>query len=132
MVKLKNEIKFIFVHYITTPVNPIASINMLITSTPGGPATHTHSKAHTTTDTRPPTDVKTTSNKVHTPPPLTQGCKDTLSPIQNTNPFSKHISKQLLNGKVPSHEVNTFTHIKGLLYKKCYGLKSEILGTSHP
>ena len=27
------------------------------------------------------------------------------------------ISRRLLSGKAPSHEVNTFTHIKGLIYK---------------
>ena len=33
------------------------------------------------------------------------------------NPFCKHISKRLLNGKAPHHEFDTFTHVKGLLYK---------------
>ena len=37
--------------------------------------------------------------------------------MQRTDPFCKCISKWLLNGEAPSHEVNTFTHIKGLLYK---------------
>ena len=32
-------------------------------------------------------------------------------------PSCKCISKILLSGKTPSHEVNTFTHIKGLIYK---------------
>ena len=48
----------------------MASINMLVTSTPDGSATHTHSKTCTPTDTTPPKDVKTTSNtdKVNAPP----------------------------------------------------------------
>ena len=37
--------------------------------------------------------------------------------MQRMNPFCKHISKRLLSGKVPSHKVNTFSHIKGLIYK---------------
>ena len=37
--------------------------------------------------------------------------------MQCTDPFCKHISKCLLNGKAPHHESNTFTHVKGLLYK---------------
>ena len=44
--------------------------------------------------------------------------------------FLQMHSKWLLNSKAPSHEVDTFTHIKGLLYK--HGLKSKILGTAHP
>ena len=37
--------------------------------------------------------------------------------MQRTDPFCKCISKRLLNGKAPHHEVDTFTHVKGLLYK---------------
>ena len=37
--------------------------------------------------------------------------------MQRTDPFCKCISKSLLNGKAPHHEFNTFTHVKGLLYK---------------
>ena len=33
------------------------------------------------------------------------------------DPFCKHISKRLLSSKAPSHEADTFTHIKGLNYK---------------
>ena len=51
--------------------------------------------------------------------------------MQMTDPFYKCISKWLLNGKAPSYEADTFTYIKGLLYKNV-GLKSEIHGTSHP
>ena len=63
-----------------TLVTSPASINMLNTSSPDGPATHTHSKTCTPTDTTPPTVVKSTLNtdKVSAPPPLTEDCKDTL------------------------------------------------------
>ena len=37
--------------------------------------------------------------------------------MQRTDPFCKSISKRLLNGKAPHHEFDTFTHMKGLLYK---------------
>ena len=37
--------------------------------------------------------------------------------MQKTDLFWKCISKWLLNGKAPPHEVDTFTHIKDLLYK---------------
>ena len=33
------------------------------------------------------------------------------------DPFCKHISKRLLSGNAPSHQVNTFTHFEGLIYK---------------
>ena len=37
--------------------------------------------------------------------------------MQRTDPFCKCVSKQLLNGKAAQHETDTFTHMKGLLYK---------------
>ena len=52
-----------------------------------------------------------------TPKPLTAECLDTLLEMQRTNPFCKHISRRLLNGKSPHHELDTFTHVKGLMYK---------------
>ena len=38
--------------------------------------------------------------------------------MQKTDPFCKCISKRLLNVKAPNHEFDTFTHVKGLLYKQ--------------
>ena len=102
-----------------TPVSSNTSINMVVTSTPDGPATCTHSKTCTPTDTTTPTAVKSTSNtdNINACPPLKEDCKDTLQPMQKTDPFCKCISKWLLNGKAPSHEVDTFMLIRGLLYK---------------
>ena len=86
--------------------------NMMTTkSSPDRPATHTHSKTFTSPDTIPPVDVKSTLNTD------IADHKDTLQVMQKTDPFCKCISKWLLNGKAPFHEVDTFTHIKGLLYK---------------
>ena len=42
---------------------------------------------------------------------------EVLLQMQRTDPFCKHISKCLLNGKAPQHEIDTFIHIKALLYK---------------
>ena len=51
----------------------------------------------------------------------------TLLQMQRTHPFCKCISKRLLNGKAPHHKVNTFTHIKGLLYKHVLDAGKQIL-----
>ena len=37
--------------------------------------------------------------------------------MQGTDPFCKHISKHLSNGKAPKHKADLFSHVKGLLYK---------------
>ena len=102
-----------------TPVTPIALINILVTSTQDGPATHTCSKTCNTTNITPLTDPTTasTNGKVNTSPPLIEDQKDMLRLMKRTNSFCKCISKRLLSGKAPSHEVDTSTHIKGLIYK---------------
>ena len=94
-----------------TPATIAALINMLVTSTPDGPATHTCSKTCNTADTISTDTTSTSTNdKVYTPPTLTADQKDTLKLKQRTDPFCKCISKRLLSGKALSHEVNTFTH----------------------
>ena len=52
-----------------------------------------------------------------TPKPPTVDRLNALPQMQTTDPFCKCISKCLLNGKAPHHEFDTFTHVKGLLYK---------------
>ena len=42
---------------------------------------------------------------------------EALLQMQRTDPFCKCISKCLLNGKAPQYEIDTFTQVKGLLYK---------------
>ena len=83
---------------------------MFVTSTPGGPGTHIHSSTCNTADTTMPTDPTTTSvnDKVNAPPPPTEG---------QTLRLCKHISKRLLSGKAPFHEVDTFMYIKVSIYK---------------
>ena len=92
---------------------------MVVTSTLDGLATITCSKILTPTDTTPPTDAKSTSNadKVNGPLPLMEDCKDALQLMQRIDPFCKHISKWLLNGKAPYHDIDTFIHTQGLLYE---------------
>ena len=99
---------------------PTALINMLDTSTPDSSATHTHthSKMHNTDNTTPADSITASTNDTeNAPQPLTENRQDTLWLIQRTDLSCKHISKRLLSGKASSHEVDTFTHIKGLIYK---------------
>ena len=100
------------------PTMPTALINMLVTSTPDGPATHTCSKIHNNANTTPvdPTTAST-NDMANVPSPLTEDRKVTLRLMQRTDPFCKCIFIRLLSGKAPLHEVDTFTHPKGLIYK---------------
>ena len=62
-----------------------------------------------------------------TPKPLTADRLEALLQIQRTDPFCKCISKQLFNSKAPQHEFDTFTHVKGLLYKHVMDSGKHIL-----
>ena len=114
--------------------NATASINILVTSNPDGPGTCTCSKTLNPTDTTLPTDVKlkSTNDKVNAPPPLMEDCKDTLWLMQRTDPFCKHVSEWLLSGKTSWHEVDTFMHIKGLLYKHVMDSNQQFLALVIP
>ena len=52
--------------------------------------------------------------------------------MQRTDPFCKCISKHLLKGKAPHHEFDTFTHVKGLLYKHITGSGKPFLALVIP
>ena len=82
---------------------------------------HTRSHTQSTSDptSTPPVIPQLHISQDDTPMPksLTADQWDALLQMQRTDPFCKHISKRLLNGKAPHHEVDTFTHVKGLLYK---------------
>ena len=97
------------------------SINMLTASLNDGPAFHTRSHTQSTSDANsaPPTDPTPHISQDATPTPksLTADHLDALLQMQRTDPFCKCISKRLLNGKAPHHKFDTFTHVKGLLYK---------------
>ena len=97
------------------------SINMLTASFDDGPPFNTRSHTQSTSDSASalPTDTVPDLFLDATPTPksLTADCLHTLLQMQRTDPFFKCISKRLLNGKAPHHEFDTFTHVKGLLYK---------------
>ena len=104
-------------------VKPLAtSVNMLTASSTDGPAFHTKSRTQNTSSSTTSTPHPDTAPWISQEPttvlkPLTADRLEALLQMQKTDPFSKCISKRLLNGKAPHHEFDTFTHVKGLLYK---------------
>ena len=94
---------------------------MLTASFDDGPAFHTRSRTQSTSDSTSALHTDTaphiSQDATTTPKSLTTDHLDALLQMQRTDPFSKCISKRLLNGKAPHHEFDTFTHVKGLLYK---------------
>ena len=114
------------------PTNGKATIKMLTATNSDGPAFNTRSKTlhkcHANTDTEALsttpsresitpdlTSMETTEDI--TPKTLTVNRHETLLQMQKMGPFCKHISRWLLNGEVPQHKADLFTHINGLLYK---------------
>ena len=97
------------------------SFNILTTSSTDGPAFHTRSCTQNTSGTtltpHPDTTPQISQEPTTTPKPLTAECLDALLQMQRTDTFCKHIFRRLLNGNEPHHEFDTFTHVKGLLYK---------------
>ena len=97
------------------------SINMLTASLNDGPAFHTRSHSQSILDptSAPPAESTLHISQDDTPmlKSLTVDRRDALLQMPRTDPFCKCISKRLLNGKAPHHEFDTFTHVKGLLYK---------------
>ena len=97
------------------------TINRLTASVPDGPAFHTRSHTLSTPDTTPMTPVVPQPHPFPDSQPtlksITEDRRDALLQMQSMDPFCKHISKCLLNSKAPHHESDTFTHVKGLLYK---------------
>ena len=76
-----------------------------------------HTSSNATSTPHPNTSPQISQESTTTPKPLTADRLDALLQMQRTDPFCKCISKRLLNGKAPHHEFDTFTHMKGLLYK---------------
>ena len=68
----------------------------------------------------------------NTPKLITADRLDTLLQMQRTDPFCKCISRRLLNAKAPHHEFDTFTHVKGLLYKHITDAGKKIPCTGFP
>ena len=101
---------------------------MLYATNHDGPAFHTRSRTaqcniaedltlQPKTDTVTPDINKVTDIPDTMPILLTKDRLQALLQMQRRDPFCKHISKHLSNGKAPKHEADLFLHIKGLLYK---------------
>ena len=63
------------------------------------------------------THTSISPDTTQTTKPLTVDRLEALLHMQKTDPFCRHISKHLFNGKALQHKTDVFTHIKGLLYK---------------
>ena len=104
------------------PTSPLPSVHMLTASHSDGPTFNTRSCTQTTSPNNISTPHPDVSPRISqemnpTPKPLTVDRVEALLQMQRTNPFCKRISRRLLNGKAPQHELDTFTHMKGLLDK---------------
>ena len=98
------------------------TVNMLTATHTDGPAFHTRSHTqknspNTTSTPHPDVSPQISQEATPTPKPLTANRLEALLQMQRTVPFCKHISKHLLNDKALQHEIDTFTHVKGLLYE---------------
>ena len=95
---------------------------MLTASSTDGPVFYTRSctqytSSSATSTPHPDTSTQISQEPTTTSKPFTADCLDVLLQMQRTDPFCKCISKKLLKCKAPHHEFDTFTHVKGLLYK---------------
>ena len=112
------------------------SINMLTASITDGSAFHTRSYTQSTSESASTPQVipqpHISQNNDLTPKFLTDDCQEALLQMQCTDPFCKCISKRLLNGKAPHRESDTFTHIKGLLYKHVSDVGKQFLALVIP
>ena len=98
------------------------SVNMLTASSTDGPAFHTrshtqHTSSHTTSTPHLDTAPQISQEPTTALKPFKADCLEALLQMQKTDPFCKCISKRLLNGKAPNYKFDTFTHVKGILYR---------------
>ena len=104
-------------------VKPITtSVNMLTASSTDRLAFHSrrhtqNTSPHTSSTPYPDTAPQISQEPITAPKPLMADDVEALLQMQKRDPFCKCISKRLLSSKAPHHEFDTFTHIKGLLYK---------------
>ena len=92
------------------PTTP-ATVNMLTVMHTDGPAYNTRScmkkdSAGTTFTPDPDVTPNISADTNQTPKSLTADRLEALLQIQRTDPFCKHISKHLFNGKAPQHETD--------------------------
>ena len=95
---------------------------MLTASSTDGPAFHTrihtqNTSSGTISTPHPDTEPQISQEPTTAPKPPTADHLEALLQMQKANLFCKHISRRLLNGKAHCHEFDTFTHVKGHLYK---------------
>ena len=107
------------------------SINMLTASLNDRLAFHTRSHTQIISDptSAPPAEPTPHISQDATPmsKSLTADHLDALLQMQRTDPFCKCISKRLLNSKAPHQGFDTFTHVKGLLYKHVSDAEKKFL-----
>ena len=98
------------------------TVNMLTVTHSDRTAFHTRSctqenPPNATSTPHPDVSPQISQEVTPMPEPLTADRLQVLLQMQRTDPFCKCISKYLFNGKVPQHKMDTFTHVKELLYK---------------
>ena len=96
-----------------------APIILLSVMNPDGPAYNTRSQTHQclsvdTLTSQPDVMPEVPEVPDPTPKSLTTERLEALLQIQKTDPFCKGISKCLSNGKASQHEMDLFTHVRGL------------------
>ena len=105
------------------PQTTLAPINLLSVTNSDGPAFNTKSQtcqslSMDSSASQP--DVMPEISKTPDPAPksLTADRLEALLQMLKTDPFCKRVSKHSSNGKAPQHEMDLFTHVRGLLYEK--------------
>ena len=119
------------------PILTSTSFNMPTASSADRPAFNTrsntqHTSSNATSTPHPKHSPQIAQESTTTPKPLTSDRLVALLQMQRTDPFCKCISKRLLNGKAPHYESDTFTHVKGLLYKHVMDAGKQFLALVIP
>ena len=125
------------------PNNRQATVQMLTSTSHNGPAFNARSRTaqcNITEDLIPQPKTYTVTPDITTvidtpdamQKPLTEDRLHFLLQMQRKDPFCKHISKHLSNGKAPKHEADLFSHIKGLLYKHVTDSNQKFLALVMP
>ena len=107
----KNKAADYLSRLVELPTSTTTTINMLTITNNDGPAFNTRSciqknSPDTTSTPQPDVSPKMSLEATSTPKPLTADRLEALLQMQRTDPFCKHISKHLLNGKAPQHETD--------------------------
>ena len=114
------------------PSMPSASISMVSVSSKDKPAIKTRGqtqqcRASDQSTAQQDVTPDITSTLDPTPKSVTADRLEALLQMQTTDPLCKWISKHLSNGKVPKHETELFTHVKGHLYKHITDSRQKFL-----